>query len=345
MISSRSESLSVGVVGGGGIAENAHLPAYCNHSDIKEVSLAEIDDERRDELSDTFDLSNCYQEGMDLLERADIDLLSICTPPQTHERFFIEAAQRGIHIYCEKPVAPDPDSVARMADSADQAGIITQVGYTRPYIKNFKRVLQLEKNDILGEKYRLKTLRIRPPPSRNWYYDAEVAGGGVIVDQLPHMIDFYLRLFDTEPTIIEADIRQIKTTGVEDYAEITFDFDETTVTTTVMWGQQANMPGGNTSYHKNVLITDAGHIRYNIDEFTGSIYGQRLDLKRGSFPFFKLYTLYQLWAGTADEFQIRRIHDFIDHVKANDSATSAPIHRAVTVANIIAEIYETGENK
>jgi len=342
MGSQSDRGLSVGVIGAGGVAELAHLPAYTNHPKIDDIVLAEIDSERRSQVGDEFGVARTYSDGMELLEAEDLDLVSVCTPPHTHERFFVAAADRGIHVYCEKPVSPDLEGAKRMARSAKDSNIITQVGYTRPYVKNYKRVLQLLENDVLGEIHRLKTIRIRPPANKSWYFDSNAAGGGIVADQLPHMLDFYLRLFNTEPSIVDTDLRHLNSGDVEDYAEVTLSFDDVKVTTTVKWGHRPSTPGSKTRHHDNILMAESGHLRYNMERLVGTLHGNRFELKRGSSPMVKLLSLLQLWGGTRDDFQVRRVTDFVNHVSDGNHNTIAPIGRAVKVTKIIESIYEHG---
>ncbi len=46
-----------------------------------------------------------YRDPTDLLEDADVDLVSICTPPDTHARLACQALEQGKHVLIEKPMA------------------------------------------------------------------------------------------------------------------------------------------------------------------------------------------------------------------------------------------------
>lgn len=328
-----SDTLRAGVVGAGSVARTAHLPVYRDHPEVELVALADVDSDSRASAAREYGVDQRYADGQELIAEADVDLLSISTPPATHRALVTAAAEAGIHLYCEKPMATSVADAEAMAASAESAGVVTQVGYTRPYIETFKTVLRLSDCDILGEISSLHTHRIRPSPSGGWNYDPTVSGGGVVSDQLPHILDFYVRLFGTTPEIDSVQLESRDVSGVEDYAEIDFSFDGVPVRTTLQWTLDAK-------YQRNVLVAEHGTVEYDMTEFGGEVQSAEVAQRDGENPIVDLKGVARLFRSTGSDFHYERVWDFVDHVVAGDTDTIAPVSRGVTITELIRDVYD-----
>lgn len=69
----------------------------------------------------------------ELLADPDVDVVHVCTPNATHQRFAAAAVDAGKHVVCEKPLAVDLTAARELADAADEAGIVTAV----PFVYRF----------------------------------------------------------------------------------------------------------------------------------------------------------------------------------------------------------------
>ncbi|MUW13422.1 hypothetical protein GJ633_01200 [Halorubrum sp. CBA1125] len=330
------DRLRAGVVGAGSVARNAHLPVYKQDERVDLIAIADLDSSNRKSAAQDFDAERTYSNGDQMISEEDLDLVSICTPPATHESLFITAAEAGTNIYCEKPMTISVEAAKRMTAAAESAEVISQIGYTRPYVENYKTVLSLLDNSILGDIQSLHTHRIRGPPSGRWNYDPSVSGGGVVSDQLPHILDFYIRVFDTEPKIRDVRFRSDEVPTVEDYAEIDFEFDGIPVRTTLGWTLHSQ-------YQRNVLNANRGTVEYNMRTIEGSIQGSEFAQKCGENPVIDIKGLFRSFASASDNFHSKRIQDFVDHVEANDFNTVAPVQRGLRITKIIREIYDRSE--
>lgn len=333
---SGSGDIRAGVVGAGSVARTAHLPVYRDNHDVDLIAIADLDDESRISAAREYAANRTYDDGERMIRDESLDLISISTPPSTHRSLFVAAAEEGIHIYCEKPMATTVADAEAMAASAESAGIVTQIGYTRPYVENFKTVNSLVGNDVLGELKSLHTHRVRSPPSGRWNYNSEISGGGVIADQLPHIVDFYLRLFNDMPAIQEAKLRSTDIRDVEDFAEIEFNFGGIPVRTTLGWSLY-------TRHQRNVLVTDYGTLEYNMTDLTGTVQSVDLAQRYGENPVVDVRGVFRGFVAGDDNFHHKRVRDFINHVKANDRDTVAPADRGVEVTKIVRKVYDQAE--
>ena len=328
--------IAVGVVGTGGIARESHLPAYADDDRVKLLAVADLSEEARESAAADYDVPNAYASGEEMLEREPLDAVSICTPPSSHAALFRAAAERGIHVYCEKPVAPDVETAREMAALAADNDVITQMGYAFRYSDNYERVRKMVQSGLLGDVLRIDTHHVGPPPSSGWYYDPELSGGGVLCDKLPHDLDFQLSLFETRPEVVRSRVARLDTRRVEDYAEVELAFGSTRSSVTVGW----NASGG---LKRNVLVGTEGTLRFDPVTLKGSVRGQNVSFKCGDPPTVKIGPLFEQWFGTEVTLGTERITDFVDHVAAGDRNTSAPIGRGVELTEIRAEIYAAAD--
>jgi predicted dehydrogenase len=132
-----------------------------------------------------------------VVERADIDLVDICTPGDTHAEIALAALAAGKHVMCEKPLANDVADADRMvaaADAAAKRGIVSMCGFS------YRRTPALSLARRLVEDGRLGVIRhVRAQYLQDWLSDADApftwrldrsrAGSGTLGDIGAHSID------------------------------------------------------------------------------------------------------------------------------------------------------------
>ncbi|MBB2900773.1 putative dehydrogenase [Kineococcus radiotolerans] len=100
--------IRVAVVGTGGISAS-HLQAYLDFPQrCTVVALVDVFPERAQARRREFGLEGAgvHTSHRELLERGDVDLVSVCSPPSTHEEVSVDLLRAGINVLCEKPMAP-----------------------------------------------------------------------------------------------------------------------------------------------------------------------------------------------------------------------------------------------
>ena len=96
---------------GCGAAGKVHAYHFSRNLNIEFVCVADIDDEQIDLLFELFKKYNVpppkrvYKDYQEMLEKEDLDIVSIATPPKYHLEQVDFASKKGIHILCEKPLA------------------------------------------------------------------------------------------------------------------------------------------------------------------------------------------------------------------------------------------------
>jgi virulence factor len=122
----------VGVVGAGNIASIAQLPTLVKRDDVELVSLVS----RRDDptpIMRRWGFAHVHQTVGDMLATQDLDAVFVLTPRSEHADAVKACLERGIDVFCEKPLAPAADEAEHLADLADQQGRLLMVDFNRRY--------------------------------------------------------------------------------------------------------------------------------------------------------------------------------------------------------------------
>lgn len=176
-------STRIGFVGTGGIA-NTHFDALSQLSEAQPVAFCDIDSERANRAAARFG-GRAYTDWRAMLDAEPLDALYICLPPHGHDGVEIEAAQRGIHLFIEKPVARDLDYARRVEEAIHKAGVICSVGYHFRYYGAIERA----KERLQG----LPVLMVKGAwdggmPGVPWWRQHALSGGQ-LVEQTTHIFD------------------------------------------------------------------------------------------------------------------------------------------------------------
>jgi predicted dehydrogenase len=111
-----------------------------------------------------------------------IDYCMVAVPTAYHESIALALAGAGVHAMVEKPLAPDTESAARVADAFDAAGLVGAVGHIERYNPALQQLRRRLAEGELGAVYQIITRRQGPFPAR-------IADVGVVKDLATHDID------------------------------------------------------------------------------------------------------------------------------------------------------------
>ncbi len=91
------------------------------------------------------------QEITAISDDPKIDAVVITTPSNTHVQMIEVMAEAGKHIFCEKPIAFEPDMIRQAIAAVEKAGVILQVGFNRRFDPDFLKVRQAVESGVIGE--------------------------------------------------------------------------------------------------------------------------------------------------------------------------------------------------
>jgi len=198
--------LKVGVIGAGGFGL-IHLSGYSNNSNCSITAIASRTEKHAQLAANKFNISNIYG-GIDswktMLEKEDLDLVSICTPNYLHAPMVIEAIENDLHILCEKPVCISMKELREVENRLKNRNIIFFTSFQKRYNPIFNKIKSIIDSNILGHLTLVRYFFSHYGPYKSWkalseekwFFDAKKAGGGVLLDLGVHCIDILRDLVD-----------------------------------------------------------------------------------------------------------------------------------------------------
>ncbi len=107
-------TFGMGIVGAGRIFEQ-HAQAYASlGARARLLAIADVDQAQLQKATARYFIPYAYQDHRALLERDDVDVVTVCTPPALHERVVVDALEAGKFVSCEKPLAHTLEAADRM---------------------------------------------------------------------------------------------------------------------------------------------------------------------------------------------------------------------------------------
>jgi myo-inositol 2-dehydrogenase/D-chiro-inositol 1-dehydrogenase len=137
----------------------------------------------------------------DVIDDPDIEAVLICSPTPTHAEYTEQAASAGKHIFCEKPIALDPERVRTTLEVVERAGVKLQVGFNRRFDPTFSRVRQAVVDGEIGDIHLVKIVARDPsPPPADYVRNS----GGMFLDMTIHDFDMVRFLSGSEVEEVQA---------------------------------------------------------------------------------------------------------------------------------------------
>jgi predicted dehydrogenase len=146
---SPNSKLNIALIGAGGRA-TAHFGAVSKEN---VVALCDVDENALADAAKKFPGAKHYSDWRKCLEHQGLDAIVCATTDQTHAHVANWAMLRGLHVYCEKPLANSVEEarVVRATYLANKGKIATQVGTQRHAGNNFKEVAKLIREGAIGD--------------------------------------------------------------------------------------------------------------------------------------------------------------------------------------------------
>lgn len=243
--------IRVGLVGGGNAALRLHIPGFVALPEaFQVVAVADPTERRREQVRLALGLppEAAYADYRSLLEREEIDLVDVCTPPYIRREIVLAAVEAGKHVLSEKPPATIPAEAAEMVEAAEGRGVTFACSHNYLFLPENRAIGRLLEDEAIGrvELAIQNFLGVVDLPGAaeylpRWRHDPR-AGGGVLMDMLHavYLAEFYLG-GPIRAVNAAVDRRLSSEDGVEDLALCRFEFDHGYAVVNMAWGLG---PGG-----------------------------------------------------------------------------------------------------
>lgn len=131
--------------------------------------------------------------SLDALLDLGLDGVVVATPSALHAEQAVRALERGVAVFCQKPLGRDAAEAARVVDAARAADRLLGVDLSYRHVAGMDRVRALAREGALGEVYAVHlAFHNAYGPDKPWFYDARQSGGGCLQDLGIHLVDLAL---------------------------------------------------------------------------------------------------------------------------------------------------------
>jgi myo-inositol 2-dehydrogenase / D-chiro-inositol 1-dehydrogenase len=174
---SKNDRFRIGAIGmryqGSVIADKA-----LEHGDV--VAICDVDREIAEKARAHFGgKADLYDDYRKMLDRPDVDVVTIGTPDHWHTAMVVDACRAGKDVYCEKPLTLTVDEGKLMCKVVRQTGRVVQVGSWQRSDCNFRLACELVRTGRIGKLQRVSVVLGKniqggpfkvetPPPNLNW---------------------------------------------------------------------------------------------------------------------------------------------------------------------------------
>ena len=217
-------NINWGIIGCGNVTEKKSGQAYNKIEGSKLVAVMRRDAAKAADYAQRHHVGKWYSDAQDLMNDEEVNSVSIATPPAHHLQYAVEALNKGLNVYVEKPVTLNAAEAQQMADAVKKTNGKLTVAHYRRALPMFLKVKELLDNNVIGD---VRTVQIRmwktarpdliANSETNWRVNPELSGGGYFHDLAPHQLDLMLFYFGEPESYHGYSINQSGLTPADDH--------------------------------------------------------------------------------------------------------------------------------
>ena len=144
------DKLRVGVIGLGHVAQVCHLPGMASAELAGAVAGAELQKSVRDDVCARWQL-NAYDDSVEMIRREELDIVSVLTGPRHSADVACRAADEGVNILMEKPMALTVDDAEAIADRCRENGVKLFYGESFRFFPTLRKAKEILDSRQLGK--------------------------------------------------------------------------------------------------------------------------------------------------------------------------------------------------
>ena len=245
--------VKVGITGLGFMGK-MHYGCYSAMDNVKVAAICDIDETRFTNTGGTagniagaegelnLEGVELYSSFDEMIEKADLDAVSITIPTYMHPDHTIKALKAGLNVLCEKPMALNTDLCADMSAAAKEAGKVLQIGQCIRFWPEYVKLKEIIDSGEYGKVQAATFQRLALTPLtgwENWYMDGPNKSGGAALDLHIHDSDYIQSVFGMPKAVSTSAVKGM--TGDYDHMVTQYIYDDgTAITAEGGWMMQAS---------------------------------------------------------------------------------------------------------
>ncbi|CCU79912.1 oxidoreductase [Halanaerobium saccharolyticum subsp. saccharolyticum DSM 6643] len=187
-----------GIIGCGDVTEKKSGPAFNKIDKSSLVAVMRRTGRLAKDYADRHKVARWYDQAEDLIKDSEVNAVYIATPPSTHKKYTVMAAEAGLPVYVEKPMARNHKEAQEMIKICNDNEVQLHVAYYRRAMPRFLKIKELLETGAIGE-VRAVNIKLAQPLQENekkeenlpWRVIPEIAGGGKFLDLAAHTLDLF----------------------------------------------------------------------------------------------------------------------------------------------------------
>ena len=177
--------MRVAICGAGDMGER-HFAAFSAIDGVKVAAVSDVDEGKARRVASGG--AKVYPSSEEMIEKSGVDCVSIATPTAFHARLAIQALGKGMHVFCEKPMARTVEEGEAMAKAAGKSGKVLAIGYSTRFNGAYVTARDMIRAGKLGKPGTIRTSRCATQEA-DWHGD--IAGnGGAVFELMTHDLDW-----------------------------------------------------------------------------------------------------------------------------------------------------------
>ena len=232
--------LNVGILGAGGIAALSHLPEIAEIDGMRVTHICGRRESRLRLLCERFDVPRFSTTRAALLDDDAVDAVIVALPHPLHAEAGLAALERGLHLFMQKPLCASMEEADQLLAASESRP--RQVVYCRPSFD--AAVYEMRRQVAAGaigkvsgasarhshggpEIYYAEVADAFAEPRAEddlWFFDAETAGGGALIDMGVYSIANLVALLGKAESVTARMSTVAKPTALEDTATLILEF-------------------------------------------------------------------------------------------------------------------------
>jgi len=188
------------------------------------IAAADINGNLLKSYTEEFKVGKAYTNYVEMLSSEELEVAIICLPTALHHEATIQAAEKQINVFCEKPLARTLAQGQEMIKACQENGVTLQVGHVRRFDNDWGQAKEIVESGVLGQPLIWRDISTGfGPGHRPWFFDRD-NGGGPILDGMIHNFDYANYMFG-KPVKMVSGVTRLKTSTALDTGSVWVEYE------------------------------------------------------------------------------------------------------------------------
>lgn len=195
---------------GVGRAGQVHAESLVKHIPAgKLTAVVDMNPVALEKTAARFGVDSWFSSLEEAIDQVPFEAVIITTPTFSHRELVTVAAQRGKHVFCEKPMALTIDECDEMIATAERNNVVLQIGFMRRFDPDFQAAAKHIESGEIGQPMLIKSLTHGPGLPPPWARDLETSNG-MLAEVNSHDWDTTRWLAHSDPERVYAEVSNFK---------------------------------------------------------------------------------------------------------------------------------------